>query len=247
MYYSAGGGADKRLICFPYAGGSSHIFRRWQEALEKHVNVVALELPGRGRRYTERLCHSLPELIKDLMDSILPYLDKPYYFFGHSMGALIAFEMTVALRRNFLPEPEHIFVSAHPAPNMHKREPLMYKLPEDEFIKRLKDMKGMPEEVLKNSELMEIMLPILRADFSVSETYIYKPVPKTDCPITVFGGLADEGISLEELEGWAEMTNSSFELNLLPGDHFYITKSEPMLLKILSGKLALKSIGVSFQ
>ncbi|MCU7490601.1 MAG: thioesterase II family protein [Bacteroidota bacterium] len=247
MYFNGKNLADKRLICFPYAGGSSHIFRRWHEALHQHVEVVAVELPGRGRRYTERLYSKLPELVEDLKEKILPYLDKPYYFFGHSMGALIAFEMTQALRKSYLPEPDHIFVSAHPAPNFHKREPSMHNLPEDKFITKLKEMNGMPGEVLKNRELMELMMPILRADFSVCETYTYKPVPKTDCPITVFGGLADDGISLEELEGWAEMTNSSFELNLLPGDHFYITKSEEMLLKILSEKLAHYSVGVSLK
>lgn len=245
MYFNGEHHASKRLICFPYAGGSSHIFRRWQASLCQHVEVVAVELPGRGRRYTERLCYRLPELINELMNPILPYLDKPYCFFGHSMGALIAFEMAHALRKNILPEPEHIFVSAHPAPNVHKREPAMHKLPEGEFIKKLKEMNGMPEEVLNNRELMELMMPILRADFSVCETYMYKPGLRAECPITAFGGLADDGIRLDELESWAEMTNSSFELNLLPGDHFYITKSEPMLLKVLSEKLALNSEGVS--
>lgn len=247
MYFNGKHSTDRRLICFPYAGGSSHIFRRWQETLRQHVEVVAVELPGRGRRIMERLYYDLPELVNELMISILPFLDKPYYFFGHSMGALIAFEMTQALRKNLLPEPEHIFVSAHPAPNMHKSEPLMHKLPEDEFIKKLKEMNGMPDEVLCNRELMELMMPILRADFTLCETYKYKPGLKADCPITAFGGLADDGIRLDELEAWAEMTNSSFELNLLPGDHFYITKSEPMLLKVLSEKLTYNSEGVSLK
>ncbi|MCU7493865.1 MAG: thioesterase [Ignavibacteria bacterium] len=245
MYFNGKAWPERRLICFPYAGGSSHIFRRWHETLRPQVEVVAVELPGRGRRYTERLIHSLPELLKDLMNSILPYLDKPYCFFGHSMGALIAFEMTMALRKSYLPEPEHIFASAHPAPCVGKRGPFMHKLAENEFIGKLKSMNGMPDEVINNRDLMELMMPILRADFSVCETYSYRPGLKADCPITAFGGLADDGIALEELEAWAEVTNSSFELNLLPGDHFYITKSEEMLLKILSGKLALsrQSVG----
>jgi len=245
MYYSAGQCEGKRLICFPYEGGSSHIFRNWPEALKDSVEVIPLELPGRGRRISERLYYKLSELIHELIPSILPYLDKQFYFFGHGMGALIAFEMAVALRKNFLPEPEHLFVSAFSAPQRILKEKfLIFKLMDDEFIENLKGMNALPGALLKNRDLVELMLPIVRADFSVCGTYNYKAGLKADCPITAFLGLADVEISIEEFQEWAEVTNSSFELNLLPGNHFYITKYEKILLKILSEKLSFYSQGV---
>lgn len=244
MYYGAGGGANKRLICFPFEGGSSHIFKNWADALKDHVEVVAVELPGRGKRIREKLYYRLPELIHELIPSILEYLDKPFYFFGHGMGALISFEMTQALSRNFLPEPDHIFVSGYAAPCSPIKEPLMCKLPKSEFLDKLKEKRLLPAEVLKDDNLLDLMYPILKADFSVCETYSYKVCYKTACGVTAFGGLADDTVGYDELQEWAEVTNSSFELNLLPGSHFFILNSRGMFLKILSEKLSFYNEGV---
>lgn len=244
MYYTAGHGANKRLICFPFEGGSSHFFRDWPESLCEYAEVIPVELPGRGRRISERLYYNLPDLVHEIMPSILPLLDKPFSFFGHGMGALISFEMAALLRKNFLPEPDQLFVSSCPAPCSPKKEHAMYKLPKNDFIKKLKEMNGFPSELLENKNLMDLMYPILEADFSVCGRYSYKAGLKVDCPITAFGGLSDVNISLDELQDWAEVTNFSFELDLLPGGHFFIIKSEGMFLKLLSEKLTLNREGV---
>ncbi|MGE5351775.1 MAG: thioesterase II family protein [Acidobacteriota bacterium] len=243
MYFNADHGANKRLICFPFEGGSSHFFRDWSKVLGEYVEVAAIELPGRGRRISERLYYKLPGVIHEILPSMLPLLDKPFYFFGHGLGALIAFEMTAVLRKSFLPEPDHLFVSSISSPQVKKE--VTYNLSKDKFLNKLKEMNKIPSEVLKDRDLVDLMYPILKADFSVSETYSYKAGFKIDCPITAFGGLSDINISLDEIQAWAEVTNSSFELNLLPGGHFFIIKSEGMFLKVLQEKLSLKKEGVN--
>lgn len=243
MYFNAAQGASKRLICFPFEGGSSHFYRNWPQALGEFVEVAAVELPGRGRRISERLYYKMPDLIHEILPSILPLLDKPFYLFGHGLGALIAFEMAGALRKNFLPEPDHLFVSSNAAP-MVKTEAI-YSLPKDAFLNRLKEMNKIPNEVLGDIDLLDLMYPILKADCSVAGTYCYKTGFKIDCPVTAFGGLSDINIGLDELQDWAEVTNSSFELNLLPGGHFFINKSEEMFLKVFSEKLSLYKEGVN--
>lgn len=234
IYPKPNPGANLRLFCFHYAGGRAWIFRNWPDNLPSFVEVCFVELPGRGFRLIEPAFTSLDPLVQAIADALLPHLEKPFAFFGHSMGALVSFELTRVLRRNHNLSPIHLFVSAHRAPQLPHLNPLIYNLPEPEFLQELRDLEGTPLEVLENAELMQLLLPTLRADFTVVETYTYTAEPPLDCPITAFGGWQDREVSYDELKAWQEQTNAKFLLQMLPGNHFFLHSSELLLLKHLS-------------
>jgi medium-chain acyl-[acyl-carrier-protein] hydrolase len=155
------------------------------------------------------------------------------------MGALVSFELTRLLRQQNEISPVHLFVSGRRAPQIPDPKPPIHALPELEFIEELRRLNGTPEAVLENAELMQLLLPILRADFTVLETYVYTHQPPLDCPITVFGGLQDQEANPDELEAWREQTSASFSLQMFPGDHFFINSDRLLLMEVLSKKLHL--------
>jgi medium-chain acyl-[acyl-carrier-protein] hydrolase len=221
--------AQARLFCFPHSGASAAVYNGW--TLPIPVAVCPVELPGRGRRLGEALHTRLPALVEEIAAGLRPYLDRPFAFFGHSMGALIGFELARILRREYGLAPLRLFLSGHGAPHLPRSEPPIHDLPEAQFLARLRELGGTQEEILANSELRQILLPILRADFSICETYEYLPAEPLDCPITVFGGLGDPYVSRAELEGWRAHTHGAFRASLFPGDHFYLTASRAGLLE----------------
>lgn len=227
--------ANWRVFCFPYAGGGDHVYRNWVDQLPDTVEMYSVQLPGRGSRLLEKPFTSLVELSKSLAVAIPSYFDRPFIFFGHSMGAMVSFELARQLRRGGL-EPMHIFASGCHAPQIPDSN-VLHDLPESELIKELHRLNGTPKEVLENSELLSIILPALRADCMMTETYVYRSEPPLNCPITVFGGLGDPLVKREELEAWREQTSSSFSLRMLQGDHFFLHSSQPVLLSILSKEL----------
>jgi len=227
-----------RLFCFSYAGGNAIVFRSWPNSLPPTVEVCVVELPGRGTRIKEALFTRMEPLVEAIALALLPELDKPFAFFGHSMGALVSFELARLLRKQSSPQPQHISVSGRQAPEITEREPPMYPLPEAEFVEALcRRYKGMPSEILENPELMELFLPILRADFEVLETYVYKNEPAFDFPITAFGGLQDGEATRQDLEAWAKHTTADFNLHLFPGNHFFIHSDQELLLGTLRRQL----------
>lgn len=229
--------AKLRLFCFHYAGGSASIFRAWTGALPALIEVCAVQLPGRETRLREPAFTHLPEVIQALTPALRPYLNLPFVFFGHSLGALIAFELTRQLRREDQPEPVHLFVSSHRAPQIPDPDPPIHQLPEAEFIEKLRELNGTPEEVLQSAELMQLLIPVLRADFAVYETYAYSSDAPLECPISVFGGLQDKEISRDELLAWREQTQNTCTLRMFPGDHFYLHQAQPLLLKAIQQDL----------
>lgn len=177
-------------------------------------------------------------LIQTLVQVILPHLDQPFAFFGHSMGALVSFELARQLRKSYGLTPIHLFVSGHRAPQLLLPDAPIHALPEAEFIEKLRNMNGTPIKVLEHAELMELTLPALRADFAVCETYSYISEPPLDCPITAYGGLKDNRVSHGQLEAWRAQTSDSFTLQLFPGDHFFLHSATPLLLRALSQELS---------
>jgi medium-chain acyl-[acyl-carrier-protein] hydrolase len=230
-----------RLFCFPYAGGGALNFRTWSQGLPVSVEVCAVELPGRGKRIWEAPFTQALPLVQAIAHALLPYLDKPFAFFGHSMGALVSFEVARLLRREYGIAPVHLFVSGRSAPQLPAKEPPIHALPEPAFIEELRRLNGTPEAVLENVELMELLLPILRADFAVLETYVYATEPPLQCPITAFGGLQDVKVSVDRLEAWRQQTSADFSRQMLPGDHFFVQSAQPLLLQFLSRELDLIS------
>ena len=231
--------ARLRLFCFPYAGGGAEIYRLWPQNLPSEVEVCVAQLPGRGTRLREQPFTSLDALVEAATEAIAPWLDKPFALFGHSMGAMISFELARRLRDQDGPQPAHLFVSGRRAPQLPNNEPITYNLPEAELGQILLRLNGTPKEVLEHPELMELMLPLLRADFSVVETYVYRPDVPLDCPLTAFGGLRDSEVSREQVEAWREQTTSEFALRMLPGGHFFLNdaQSQTLLLSAIAREL----------
>jgi surfactin synthase thioesterase subunit len=229
--------ARLRLFCFPYAGGGASIYQTWAEKLPDAVEVCPVQLPGREARTRERPFTDVILLIEALAAALLPLLDKPYAFFGHSMGGLISFELARYLRRHQSPLPIHLFISGRGAPQLTGPETAKSDLPEEEFIEELIRLNGTPREVIDNQELMLIMIPLLRADFLLCESYAYAGEPPLDCPISVFGGLQDHETGPEKLEGWREQTTRGFVGRMLPGDHFFFHSQRAVLLRLLAQEL----------
>jgi medium-chain acyl-[acyl-carrier-protein] hydrolase len=229
--------ADLKIFCFPYAGGTAAIYRDWANLLPSTVQVIPVELPGRGARLKEPRFVRLPALINSLVGPILPLLDTPFTFFGHSMGAVIAYELSRRLRREHNCGPQALFVSGRRSPQILNVDPVTYNLPKDEFIETLGKLDGIPNEVLEQVELMELMAPLLRADLQMDQTYKYVPDIPLQCPITVYGGLQDRHVTRSVLLPWRELTTSSFALHMLPGGHFFLKSSQHFLLELLSREL----------
>lgn len=215
------------------------IYRSWPQSLPPEVEVCAAQLPGRGTRIREQPFQSLTPLVEAAAEAITPYLDKPFALFGHSMGAVISFELARRLRDLGKPQPSHLFVSGRRAPQVPNEDPVTYNLLDDELQRELLRLNGTPQEVLEHPGLMELMIPLLRADFAVVETYDYHPGAPLGCPITAFGGLQDLDVTREYLEGWREQTAGAFALRMLPGNHFFLNdaQTQTLLLRALSGDL----------
>lgn len=226
-----------RLFCFPYAGGGTLTFRHWSTALPNCVEVYVVQLPGRETLVREPPLTRLSEIVEAVVPELLPYLDKPFAFFGHSMGAFISFEVACLLRRAYQMQPAHLFVSGCRAPQVKRTKQPIYNLPDARFLEELRRLNGTPAEVLEHPELMQLMKPLLRADFEVSETYTYTPTAPLDCLITAFGGLDDPEAKRTELKAWCERTTASFALQMFPGDHFFLHTSQPDLLQAIGNQL----------
>jgi medium-chain acyl-[acyl-carrier-protein] hydrolase len=231
--------AGIRLFCFPYAGGGSQIYRLWPQSLLPEIEVCPAQLPGRGTRMREQPFDNIQPMVEEMASAIEPYLDKPFAFFGHSMGAMISFELVRQLRAARGIAPAHLFVSGRRAPQLANADPITYNLPDAELCEELLRLNGTPKEVIEHPELMQIMLPLLRADFSVVETYVYRPEAPLDCPVTVFGGLQDTEVTREQLEAWREQTTDACSVRMLSGNHFFLNdaQAQAIILRIISTEL----------
>lgn len=226
-----------RLVCIPYAGGSASVFHGWPAELPPWVEVRALQLPGRANRLMEAPFVRLRPLIVTLARVLAPELRGPFALFGHSMGALISFELARELRRQGAPSPAELLVSGYRAPHLPDREPPIHHLPGAEFVEELRLLAGTPGEVLQNPELRQLLLPALRADFAMCETYEHAPADPLECPIVAFGGQYDEKVSGDELSGWRDHTRAAFRLRMLPGDHFFLHSARAALLQDIAREL----------
>jgi surfactin synthase thioesterase subunit len=229
--------ARLRLFCFHYAGGGPHVFREWADKLPVSVDVYCVQLPGRGARLHEAPYDDLSALIQSLHSALRPYLQSPYAFFGHSMGSILSFELAHQIRRENGTPPVHLFISGRSGPQKTIKRPPICGFPEADFITELARYGGTPEELLGNFELMKMMMPTLRADFSICENYSYSGQPPLDCPISAFGSLEDPDVSRESLEAWRLETTSSCSVHMFPGNHFYLQTAQRLLLQVLSREM----------
>lgn len=225
--------ATMRLLCFPFAGGGASIYRAWGAALSPQIEVLAVQLPGRETRLREPLYTDVHALTDELLTVLTPYLDMPFAFFGHSMGALIAFELARRLRQQGNGHLVHLFVSARSAPQVLNAEEPIYHLPTTEFIAKLRQLNGTPEIILQNAELQQMILPVLRADLELNETYSYTAQPPLDVPISAFAGQHDPRVTQESVAHWSAQTSKTFALRVFAGDHFFVNTHQAELLQAI--------------
>jgi len=229
--------APLRLFCFPPAGAGAFLFRPWLTYSSAEIELFAIQLPGREHRLKEPCFTELEPLIKSLTEAIIPDLEsEKFAFFGHSMGALIAFELTRELRRQGSVLPEHLFVCGRRAPQIPIDHPL-HTQPDSILIEALRQYGGTPEAVLQNEDLMELFLPIFRSDLRVNETYQYLSEPPLDLPIAMFGGMNDPVATPEQFEQWNQQTSETFELEWFHGGHMFFKDTPDLLLKRIVTRL----------
>jgi medium-chain acyl-[acyl-carrier-protein] hydrolase len=222
--------AALRLFCFPYAGVGVSVYRAWPANLPT-TDVVMMQPPGREGRWSERPFTRLEDMVAAATEAIRPHLTGRYAFYGHSLGALVSFEVARSLRREGAAGPVHLFASAHRSPQLPNPHPEMRTLPDAGFIEQIcQRYGGIPQAVLDNPDLVELMLPCLRADFTVFETYTYADPTPLDCPITAFGGRSDRRVSEGEVAAWRAQTTAAFRYEMFDGDHFFLQNRRDLLL-----------------
>jgi medium-chain acyl-[acyl-carrier-protein] hydrolase len=223
-----------RLICFPYAGGGSAAFAEWGRFVEDSVELVAVTLPGREARFAEPPVESVGDAAHDIGEGIAALLDRPFVFFGHSLGALVAFETTRWLRRTGLGEPSLLFVSGAAAPHLPIKPRNVHRLPDAEFISELRRFNGTPEEILDNADLMALLLPAVRADFAAFENYTFAKECPLSCPLVTFAGNSDKYALPDDVHEWTQQTTGPVASFVFPGDHFFLKSQQNDVIRTVN-------------
>ena len=229
--------ARLRLFCFPYAGGGASIYHTWSSDVPQQVEICPVQLPGRENRLMEPPFTQIAPLVQALVPALRPYMDMPFAFFGHSLGAIVSFELARSLRNQYRLGPVHMFVSGCSAPQIPDTDPPIHELPDAEFVEEVRRLNGTPDAVLEHPELLQLLLPVLRADFGMRSTYTYTPAEPFAFPISAFGGIEDSDVSQEDVEAWRQHTRSAFTLRMLPGDHFFLHSARDQLVQLVSEDL----------
>lgn len=231
--------ARLRLFCFPYSGAGALAFRTWQNSFPAEVEICPVQLPGRENRFREIPFTRMNALVNALAEGITPYLDLPFALYGHSLGSLVAFEVARKLRSWGARQPAHLLVSGCHAPQIERQAPPIYQLADEEFLAEVERFGGTSKEVLQNKELMKLVLPTLRADLTIYDTYRYISLPTLDCPISAYGGLQDTRATEEDMASWQAQTSSAFTLKMFPGGHFFLQTAQDSFLSTLVQALLL--------
>ena len=219
-----------RLFCLPYSGASAMVYARWRRSLPDWLQVCPLELPGRGMRMDEPLQRDIQALAAQLAEEIGRDLNGPYALFGHSLGGLLAFELAHALSARNLPAPLALFASGTAGPARRDVSEYAREKTDEQLIARLRDLQGTAEAALANRELMQLMLPILRADFLLCGSFAYGRREPLGMPIHVFGGKQDS-VRADQLLDWQADAASGFSLDLFDGHHFFLVQHESAVLR----------------
>jgi surfactin synthase thioesterase subunit len=223
---------------FPCAGGSASSYQDWTADLPSFLGAFAIQLPGRANRFLEEPLKTLPPICEALCDELEQFAALPVAFFGHSLGALIAFEVCRELRRRKQILPVHLFVAGRAAPQILARKQPIRDLPDAEFLGELNRMGGIPPEIQENTELMDLLIPILKADITLHERYSLVPEPRLACPVTAFGGANDVDVTLDDVRGWKEQTEADFFFHEVEGGHFFVNAERKKLIQIIAARLA---------
>lgn len=222
-----------RLICFPYAGGGIATYQPWKTQLPENVELIAMHPPARGMRITEPPIKNMDELVTSLLPEFKALTDKPYILLGHSLGSRVAFEVVKSVAKKQWSMPSLLVASGSRAPHIPMDRPLTQHLSDEDFVNTLRELNGTPKEILDNQALMDIFLPMLRADFTMSENYLADESIVLPCNIKVLGGRQDRDVSEVQLKAWQKFSRSHVPVTLFDGDHFFIENCrEKVLLEL---------------
>jgi pyochelin biosynthetic protein PchC len=234
--YGPTGNPAVRLVCFPHAGGSPSFFRSWPRHLPPEMEVLAVCYPGRHSRFGEPHLDTMSEVADQVTTALEPYLRTPLALFGHSMGSAIAYEVALRLGRRYGVRPVHVFASGRSAPHRTTSSAL-HLAPTDVLVSSVSALGYSAAAIVDEPELRALMLPTLRADFRLIETYRPESLAPMDSPLAVLVGEQDPGCDLDGARAWAEATTAEFELRVFPGDHFFLEPMEPDVLRHIGGHL----------
>jgi len=239
-------GQDKpllRLFCFPHAGGSAYAYRSWSRHLPPEIELVGVEPPGRFERIREPGYRDATALVADLLDNSNSLFDSPFAVFGHSMGALLAFELSCQLRARKLRAPSHLFLCGRSAPHRVSRGPALHLLDDDSLWSSACARGGIPVSIQRDVAFQRLYLPLFRCDMELVETYDAAGRPQLDVPITAIGGSDDEDPTADQLAEWASYSSATFQQRSFPGGHFFLRSEEAQLVRFIA--LALQENGVN--
>lgn len=231
------GPGKARLVCFPHAGGAASYFHPWAAALAPDVEVLAVQYPGRQDRHCEPCVQSIPDLADRVHEALRSWTSETFAFFGHSMGAVLAFEVACRIAREGGGGPAHLFVSGRRAPSRHRHEEL-HRAPAPALIAELRTLGGTDPRVLEDEELMSLALPTVRADYTAVETYRFGSAPPLACDITALVGDRDPKTGIDEAAAWSGHTTGGFDLRVYPGGHFYLNDCRPGVLDLVASSLS---------
>lgn len=233
--------AKYRLVCFPYAGGGPSSYIPWASSIPADYELLILQMPGRAARFGETPIDDIHELFPLLVENFKPFTDLPYVFFGHSLGSRIAFGLMKSMERLGFPLPVHFIASGSRAPHIEADRDSVLHMNDVQFKEYLRDLGGTPPEILENQEFLDLLMPILKADFRLSETCVFSPNCAYDCPISVFTGVEDTDISEEQLAGWQQFFQHKMALTRFSGGHFFIDEHRSSVVAEVNQVLNLLS------
>ncbi len=236
-----------RLFCFPFAGGDAQLFASWQKHLPDTIDVLALQAPGRRERLLEKPIAELTQLVSETLDHITPFIGKPFYFYGHSNGSLVAFELARQLQLRGNHNLRHLFIAARKSPLLLKRAKPYHILSDDEFIVAVNAIGSMPNAMMIDQELQRLLLPTLKADFALGETYVCETIQskinqsnteKLSVPTTLFYGTRDKSATYEQMLCWEALLGERFQFKAIPGKHFFMQEQEDILLREINAVIS---------
>lgn len=230
-------GVRLRLFCFPFAGGGASAYRQWSAYFTPEIEVCPIQPPGREGRWGEPAFTDLFDLVENLAEVFGPLTGQPFAFFGHSMGGLIAFELTRELRRRGGRLPSWLMVSGARAPHLRSLSPPLHRLPDQAFVREVTKFNDLPEQILSSPEYLELLLPALRCDLTLVETYRYRKEAPLPCPISAFAGRDDRRAPCPVVAAWRAQTAASFTCRVIAGDHFFLFSAQDEMLAAVAADL----------
>ncbi|MFA0813800.1 thioesterase II family protein [Microbulbifer epialgicus] len=211
-----------RVFCFPYAGGSASIYTKWAEYFPPEVEIVAVQPPGRASRVFEKPYTDMESLVNELFQKLVHSMDIPYIFFGHSLGSRVAFELLNKINEHDIHLPVHFIASGSNPPDVYNKKSEIYRLSDAQFMIELEKFQGTSDEALQSNELMNILLPGIKADFEIANKYVFESMVKHKCDLTVLGGTHDKDVDSQSLHNWSKFFSGSSKVEMIDGDHFFI-------------------------